>query len=222
MKFRYLKPEEVEIRAQKLFESYTTFLLYKDARCDMNILDETVSSENWQRDHFECKGNLFCKVGIKENSEWIWKADCGTESNSDAEKGESSDSFKRACVCWGIGRELYTAPKISISNNLLSIGERNGKKYVKSSLRVSKFEVVDGKITELTILNNDTGNAVFNYTRNKTNSENKKLVTPKQAEILKKILSDEQITRLFDKYKINDIQDLDRQVASDIISKVKK
>ena len=89
----------------------------------MSILDETVGPENWQRDHFECKGNLYCKVGINTNykdaqavDRWIWKADCGAESRTEAEKGEASDSFKRACVNWGIGRELYTSPPIFVKN----------------------------------------------------------------------------------------------------------
>ena len=76
-------------------------MLYKDARCDMNILDETVGAESWQREHYECKGNMYCKVGIWCDAQWVWKSDCGTESNTEAEKGEASDSFKRACVNWG-------------------------------------------------------------------------------------------------------------------------
>lgn len=120
-KFRDLRAEEIEVRVQSIKTkkaqdgtysvSGAVLLFYKDARCDMNILDETVGPENWQRDHYQSKDSLFCKVGIyDENKGWVWKADCGTESNTEAQKGESSDSFKRACVCWGIGRELYTAP----------------------------------------------------------------------------------------------------------------
>ena len=117
-KFRDLRADEIECRVQQVKEKGLVLLLYKDARVDMNILDETVGSAYWQREHYECKGNLFCRVGIDVNgykqapgaSSWVWKSDCGTESNTEAQKGEASDSFKRACFNWGIGRELYTAP----------------------------------------------------------------------------------------------------------------
>lgn len=122
MKFRGLKAEEIDVRVGGVMSDGATLLLYKDARTDMNVLDETVGQENWQRDHKEVKGNLFCGIGIRstaiygnaKNDEWVWKWDCGVESYTEKEKGESSDSFKRAGVNWGIGRELYTAPKIKI------------------------------------------------------------------------------------------------------------
>ncbi len=112
MKFRLLKADEIDVRVATINEKGCSLLLYKDARCDMNILDETVGADNWQRRHYDCKGNLFCSVGIMTCGEWIWKDDCGAESYTEKEKGEASDSFKRACVNWGIGRELYTAPFI--------------------------------------------------------------------------------------------------------------
>ena len=92
------------------YQGYKKLLIYKDARADMNILDSVVGSNNWQRKHYEVKGNLFCSVGIydEEKSTWIWKDDAGAPSTFEKEKGESSDSFKRACTNWGIGRELYS------------------------------------------------------------------------------------------------------------------
>lgn len=133
MEFRTLKPDEIECRIGQVTSKGISLLLYKNARVDMQLLDEVVGPENWQRDHFECKGNLFCKVGIlsqdRLNNQWIWKADCGSESNVEKEKGESSDSFKRACVNWGIGRELYTAPRIFISNE--DAGVKDGKCYTR-------------------------------------------------------------------------------------------
>ena len=115
-KFRDLRADEIECRVQQVKDKGLVLLLYKDARVDMNILDETVGASNWQREHYECKGNLFCRVGIDigthegKAERWVFKSDCGTESNTEAQKGEASDSFKRACFNWGIGRELYTAP----------------------------------------------------------------------------------------------------------------
>ena len=87
MKFRKLKPEEIDVRVGTVINSArwqgVTLLLYKDARVDMDILDETVGSENWQRRHYEVKGNMYCSVGIKCDGEWVWKDDCGTESNTE-------------------------------------------------------------------------------------------------------------------------------------------
>ena len=100
----------------------------------MNILDETVGAGNWQRDHKEIKGNLYCGVGIwdKEKSQWVWKWDCGTESTTEKEKGEASDSFKRACVnATGVGRELYTSPNIMIDCEMIEEKDRNGKTIYK-------------------------------------------------------------------------------------------
>lgn len=151
--FRKLTANDVEARVQSADENGFVLLIYKNARCDMNILDETVGAENWQREHYEVKGNLFCRVGVRYNDEWIWKADCGTESNTEKEKGESSDSFKRSCFCHGIGRELYTAPKTKIKGHTV---QKNGK-YVPEyySFDVVRLDVSDElprRITALTII----------------------------------------------------------------------
>lgn len=162
MKFRDLTKDEIECRVGMVGKTGNglSLLLYKDARCDMRILDETVGAENWQREHYECKGNLFCRVGINVNALeeipeplWVWKADCGTESNTEKEKGEASDSFKRACVNWGIGRELYTAPFIWIPAKNCKI--EDGK--CKDNFRVEKIKIENGEITALAIWN-DTQN----------------------------------------------------------------
>lgn len=129
MQFRLLKANEIEVRIGQAIKTANwqgvSLLLYKNARVDMDMLDEAVKPESWQRTHKEIKGNLYCAVGIKnESGEWVWKDDCGTESNTEKEKGEASDAFKRACVNWGIGRELYSAPDIIASCEL----DQNGKK----------------------------------------------------------------------------------------------
>ena len=94
-------------------------LLYKDARVDMKVLDELFTPMGWKRTHKLIGDRLYCQVEVwdAEKKEWIYKEDVGVESNTEAEKGQASDSFKRACVNWGIGRELYTAPKITIELN---------------------------------------------------------------------------------------------------------
>ena len=80
---------------------------YIDSRDVQKLLDEVVGQENWQDDYKEVKGNVYAGIGIKIDNNWVWKWDCGVESNMDKEKGEASDSFKRAGVKWGIGRFLY-------------------------------------------------------------------------------------------------------------------
>lgn len=154
MEFRDLRAEDIDVRIQSVKPNGLVLLLYKDARVDMAILDETVGAENWQREHYECKGNLFCRVGIRvltdgSKSEWVWKSDCGVESNTEAQKGEASDSFKRACFNWGIGRSLYTAPFIWIPKEKCNI--QNGKCYDR--FVVERIKVENKRITALSILN---------------------------------------------------------------------
>ena len=156
IKFRDLTADEIEIRLQSVKQNGLVLLLYKNARCDMNILDETVGAENWQREHYECKGNLFCRVGIDvtEGDSWVWKSDCGTESFSDAQKGEASDSFKRACFNWGIGRELYTAPFIWIPADKCNIVDgKNGSKQCYDNFEVEKIIIENKRITAVAIKN---------------------------------------------------------------------
>lgn len=167
-KFRDLRADEIECRVQSVKENGLVLLLYKDARVDMNILDETVGSANWQREHYECKGNLFCRVGIRCDQvkyreangdtgiapDWVFKSDCGTESNTEAQKGEASDSFKRACFNWGIGRELYTAPFTWIPADKCNIKDgKNGSKQCFDKFVVEKIIIQDKQIVALAIYN---------------------------------------------------------------------
>ena len=159
-KFRDLRADEIECRVQQVKENGLALLLYKDARVDMNILDETVGAGNWQREHYECKGNLFCRVGIDLNAlheirepRWVWKADCGTESNTEAQKGEASDSFKRACFNWGIGRELYTAPFTWINADKCNIKQVGNAFKCYDKFIVEKIIIENKQITALAIWN---------------------------------------------------------------------
>lgn len=114
MEFRTLKAEEIDCRISQIEKTWCTLLLYKDARVDMNVLDESVGAMNWQKHYSRENANCIVSIWDKEKEQWIEKEDTGTESFSQAEKGLASDSFKRACFNWGIGRELYTAPTIFI------------------------------------------------------------------------------------------------------------
>ncbi len=151
--FRPLRADEVRVRVNTINDKKCTLLLYKDARCDMNILDESVGAGNWQRKHYECKGNLFCSVGIRgKDGTWVFKDDCGTEGYTEKEKSEASDSFKRACTCWGIGRELYTAPVMQVKSELVGAYENDKGKYATNArFNVDEFEVTDGVITKLSV-----------------------------------------------------------------------
>lgn len=169
MTFRDLISDDIECREQSVKQNGLILVLYKNARVDMAILDETVGTENWQRDHYECKGNLFCRVGINVNYEnnnlsdkWVYKSDCGTESNTEAQKGEASDSFKRACFNWGIGRELYTAPFIWIKAENCNIKPNDKNGYVcNDKFSVEKIAVENKRITGIAIRNDTTGKRVF-------------------------------------------------------------
>lgn len=165
-KFRDLKASEVEVRIGQVSDKGTglALLLYKDARVDMAILDETVGILNWQREHYECKGNLFCRVGINRNydkpdvsPDWVWKSDCGTESNTEAEKGEASDSFKRGCTNLGIGRELYTAPFIWVDKDHCKLDpKQNGKGFTcYDKFSVTEI-VIENKVIVGLVIRNDT------------------------------------------------------------------
>lgn len=143
MKFRALKASEIDCRIQSIGQNKTgavgtTILLYKDARVDMNILDETVGAMNWQREHSVVNGNLYCTISIWDEvkEQWISKSDVGIESNTEKEKGQASDSFKRAGFNWGIGRELYSAPFVYIQLDKSEYIERNGKLTSNAKFKV--------------------------------------------------------------------------------------
>lgn len=171
--FRTLEASEIECRISTVKQSGVSLLLYKDARCDMNILDETVGPENWQRKHELINGNLFCSVGLNVAAEsndplWVWKQDVGTESYTEKEKGQASDSFKRACFNWGIGRELYTAPFIWIEADKCEIKE-TGRKDSKGNPVFTCYDrfyaeqiiCQDKKIVALSIKNGRSNKRVF-------------------------------------------------------------
>lgn len=130
LKFRELREDEIECRIATVKSNGVSILLYKDARCDMNILDETVGPENWQRSHSRDNANCIVSIWDEKKQQWIYKEDTGKESFTEKEKGLASDSFKRACFNWGIGRELYTAPFIWIPSEKCEI-KPSGRKDAK-------------------------------------------------------------------------------------------
>lgn len=165
-KFRLLKADEIECRIASISEKGLSLLLYKTARTDANILDETVGSENWANDFKVVDGVLYGEISIYDPQldRWVSKWDAGTESNTEAEKGRASDAFKRAGFKWGIGRELYTAPFIWITPDKCTIEDRKGKKVCYDNFRVVEIGYNEkGEINKLTIANDKRGVDVFCY-----------------------------------------------------------
>lgn len=176
LEFRTLRAEEIDVRVQSVTEKGAILLLYKDARADMIILDETVGPLDWKREHTRDNANCIVSIWDNEKKQWISKEDTGTESNTEKEKGQASDSFKRACFNWGIGRELYTSPFIWIKNDKCNIksSQFNGKIIYKCN---DKFEVVsieykDKVITGLVIKNLNTNTICYTYGNMKNNIQN--------------------------------------------------
>ena len=161
--FRALTAGDIECRVSTVSDKGCSLLLYKDARCDMKILDETVGPENWKRSHELINGNLFCNVSIWDEGkkEWVTKQDVGTESYTEKEKGQASDAFKRACFNWGIGRDLYTAPFIWIKSGDVTLAQKNGKSTTYDKFSVEQIIVENGEIKALSIRNDSLHKRVF-------------------------------------------------------------
>ena len=175
MEIRLLRVDEIECRIGTINEKGLSLLLYKDARADMKILDETFGVFGWKRTHQSIDGNLYCTVEIWDNEKksWIAKQDVGTVSYTEKEKGQASDSFKRACVSVGIGRELYSAPFIWVSAQKCKIQRRNDKLICYDKFSVSEISYSkDREITALSIVNSDTGEIVYSmFPKNVQNTQ---------------------------------------------------
>lgn len=164
LEFRKLRECEIEARVQSVTQKGAILLLYKDSRTDMNILDETVGQMNWTRSHQVIDGRLYCTVSIYDEtkSQWISKQDVGTESNTEKEKGQASDSFKRACFNWGIGRELYSSPFIWVPAEKCNIQQDRGKYKCNDKFRVEKITYdSNGNINGLSIYDDTTKQRAF-------------------------------------------------------------
>ena len=209
MEFRKLKADEIECRVSTVKSNGVSLLLYKDARCDMNILDETVGSMNWQRVHSRDNANCTVLIWDSEKSQWVGKEDTGTESNTEKEKGLASDSFKRACFNWGIGRELYTAPFIWVTDCKVKPSGRKDK-YGNDILTCSdRFQVVsidydkNGKINNLKIANAKTLEEV--YTMGTSTKQTTKKAQTNYSELLKAWAAENEfdLKEIAQDYKLN-------------------
>ena len=240
MIFRGLKPDEIEIRVGSVSEKGATLLFFKNARVDMAVLDEAVGEAHWQRDHKEIKGNLYCGIGIRACAiddkvtipdEWIWKWDCGTESYTEKEKGESSDSFKRAGFNWGIGRELYTAPFTFVKCKTVQKGDYKYEledKYQFSGAFVSEIEYNEDftarKISKVTVCDKK-GNAIFKWDSKRTAEELSKVekITKGGIDFLENMIAETgaDLPLLLKYYGVKDLSEMSVEQFDDCVKILK-
>jgi len=223
-KFRLLNADEIECRVGQCFPdaknpTAVSILLYKNARCDMAILDETIGSTNWQRIHEFKDGKLYCSVSIwdSEKQMWIEKEDVGVESNTEADKGQASDSFKRACVNWGIGRELYTAPFIYIK----ALDGENIKR-TKFDLKSITYDE-KCRIASLVIVD-DKGNTRYTFPRGQATpapAKPQKTLRERAIEFIKK-MDEKTRTEYLAYFQIADLDKLTEEKAQEIMNFEKK
>lgn len=225
---RLLRENEIDVRVGVLNEKGATLLLYKNARTDMDILDEVYGKEGWKREHFMLGETIFCRISVRnEKGEWITREDAGTESFADPVKGACSDSFKRAGVNFGIGRELYSAPLIWIPAEELTIKNNNGKKVLKDKFTVSRI-VYDNNnsISELEItnqLNKRTYLFHAKETDKKPDKPKGKQITPRQANQLLGELRRTGISldAVLSKHNLSDIGDMDENLYKSAMATLK-
>ena len=171
MSIRLLNADEIECRVGQCGKTakgaWCSILLYKDARCDQRILDELFGIFGWQKDYQTINGELYCTVKVKDpdSGEWICKQDVGTESNTEAVKGRASDAFKRASFNLGIGRELYTAPKIFINLGEKEVSESAGKLKLspKVVFDVTYIHYSDKRIIDGLLIKDNGGNVRYKF-----------------------------------------------------------
>lgn len=228
---RLLRANEIECRVGTISEKGVSLLLYKDARCDMKILDEVYGANNWQRTHELIGGNLYCTVSIWDEGkkQWIGKADVGTKSYAEKEKGEASDSFKRACFSHGIGRELYTAPFIWVGASKVKLQKRDDRYVTYDKFSVSSISYNEEReIIGLTIINQD-GKVVYNLedrAAEQTDAAPKQERNPKEQyaeQINKELLrTGVALDTVLQRYGVNSIQEMDESTYKKAMNSLKR
>ena len=211
MKFRLLNADEIDCRVSTVSEKGLSLLLYKDSRVDMNLLDETVGPMNWQRSHTRDNANCIVSIWDDAKNQWVSKEDTGTESFTEKEKGLASDSFKRACFNWGIGRELYTAPFIWVmASNVNLFDKRDGKKSTYDKFKVKSIGYNDtGIINALEIVNAQTNKVVYQMKAAAKPVPEKSIDKSQQDQLLNLILeTNSDPAAMLAKFKVSDVAEL--------------
>lgn len=223
-RIRLLRADEIECRVAVINEKGLSLLLFKDARVDQKILDEIFTPFGWKRTHQSIDGNLYCTVEIwdKEKGQWIAKQDVGIPSYSEKEKGQASDSFKRACFNWGVGRELYTAPFIWITAPNANI-QKKGEKYTTGErFRVQEIRYNDRReITGLVIVNSQ-GKRVYEFQEKETGRETKP--SGKHMEALQRELERTGVAMetVLERYHIREVSQLTMPMYTNAMNSLKK
>lgn len=236
LNFRTLHADEIDCRIAMIKESGLSLLLYKDARVDQNILDEAVGPMNWQRHHSRDNANCTVAIWDSEKSQWIEKEDTGTESYTEKEKGLASDSFKRACFNWGIGRELYTAPFIWISAQDCNIKNSGNRFTCNDSFYVYQIGYDEKRnINSLTIKKSKGNSIVFSMGKKpekpdegqakQTEKESEDITTP-MIESIKSLIEKHsgkglKMEKILAMYQIKDIREMKIEQYKDCMDKLK-
>ena len=224
MDFRTLRADEIDCRIKVVKENGVSVLLYKDARVDQNILDETVGALNWQRKHSRDNANCTVEIWDESKKQWVSKEDTGTESNTEAEKGLASDSFKRACFNWGIGRELYSAPFIWIADADIKT-DKDGNSKCFEKFKVSHIAYDGNKnIVELEI-KNEKGKVVYTLgSKAKVEPPKDDKATLTQIGKIKQELLRTGVDQqaVLDRFKIKSLNELTKEQASSTIKSLAK
>ena len=183
---RLLKAEEIECRVATISEKGVQLLLYKDARVDQKILDDSFGLFNWQRSHQCIDGSVYCTVTVydQEKKEWISKQDVGSAGFAEKEKSLASDSFKRACFNLGIGRELYSAPFIWIPACKIKIQKKNDKLYCNSYFSLKEIAYTNEREISALVIVDETGNTVYEMKKVRPEEKNECELTPRQKACL--------------------------------------
>lgn len=225
MKFRKLRADEIDCRISTCNQYGVGLLLYKDARCDMNILDETVGTMNWQRFHSRDNANCIVSIWDEDKKQWIAKEDTGTESYTEREKGLASDSFKRACFNWGIGRELYTAPDMWVrSGDLKTLKQdEKGKWTCRDYFAVKRIEYNGDRICYVEVENLKNGGRLsFGYTTAELSAKTEEPITEKEAEVIDRILNDMQKKAWLEHFGKADLKELTAKEYAEINEWIRK
>lgn len=211
---RLLRHDEIECRIGSISEKGLSLLLYTDARAAMKILDETFGCLHWQRSHQMIGNSLYCTVSVWDNEkqQWISKSDVGTESYTEKEKGQASDSFKRACVSVGIGRELYTAPFIWVSANKVNLQRKGDKLLTYDKFKLSDISYNDNReIVGLTIVNQN-GEVVYSLGQSeRTSTINRELERTGVA-----------IDAVLNRYGVSSVDDMTEETYRSAMNSLKK
>lgn len=235
---RLLRADEIECRVAVISEKGLSLLLYKDARVDQRILDETFGIFGWKRSHQCIDGRLYCTVEVcnKETGEWISKQDVGSNGEREKEKSQASDSFKRACFNWGIGRELYTAPFIWVPASRVEI-HKKGEKYCCSerfSVSFIKYNE-EREITDLIIVDGKN-QTIYEMKQAATDKKTQKADRKQEESAGKKVVSAEQMDSLEqelqrtgvgidavkERYQINNMQTMSEEIYRKVMNALAK